>query len=107
MERKGFIYLTYPNHNPFREAKAGIQAGQEPETDSDADTRDVCCLLASTSHIVQSAFLKSSVPYYRGSATHNGTSRLQAHLNHKLRKCPTGLPTDLYYGGNFSTDDLR
>lgn len=107
MERKGFIYLTYPNHNPFREAKAGIQAGQEPETDSDADTRDVCCLLASTSHIVQSAFLKSSVPYYRGSATHNGTSRLQAHLNHKLRKCPTGLPTALYYGGNFSTDDLR
>jgi hypothetical protein len=31
LERKGFVWRTFPDHRPsFREAKAGIQAGWEP-----------------------------------------------------------------------------
>jgi hypothetical protein len=58
LRRKRFVWLTLPSNNPsWREVRAGIQAGLEPEAGADTQAMEGCCLLACFPLLAQPAVL--------------------------------------------------
>lgn len=63
IEDKGLSHLTLPGNNPsLWEARAGIQAGQAPESKPEAEAMEGCCWLACGCGLLPTAFLHNSGP---------------------------------------------
>lgn len=91
------VWLTFPHHGLSKEVRTETWQGKNPEAGAGTETMEGCCLLTCFTWLAQPAFL-----WNLGTGPGVAPSTMcWALLNHKLRKCPTDLPTALSYWGIF------
>ena len=103
--RKGFIWLTFPDHSPnMREARTGAP-GRKLEAETEAEPIEECCLLACSPWLVGPAFLYKAEPLAQECITCTGLDHPTSGSDRD--KTPTDLPTGQSHGGNFLIDKSR